>query len=111
MPDKIRFHFDENVDGRVIRALQQYGVDVTTAVSANLRTATDVQHLRFAAQENRVLVTHDDDFLRLASQFQTHAGIVYCHKTKYTVGDLIRQLVLVYEILSPVELKDWIEFI
>lgn len=62
MPDRIQFHFDENVDHRVCRALQRHGINVTTAVSANLRTATDKQHIGFALQENRVIVTHDDDF-------------------------------------------------
>lgn len=111
MPERIRFHLDENVDGRVDRALQQHGIDVTTAVTAQLRTAADENHWRYAVQENRVIVTHDDDFLRLASRDTNHAGIVYCHKTKYAVGDLIRQLVLVYEVLTPDEIQNRIEFI
>ena len=111
LPDRIRFHLDENVDARVARALQQHGVDVTTAVTAHLRTATDEAHRRYAAKERRVIVTHDDDFLRLAGEDISHAGIVYCHKTKYAVGDLIRQLILVYEVLTPDEMHNQIEFV
>ncbi len=111
MPERIKFHFDENVDHRVCRALQRHGIDVTTAVSANLRTTTDPQHLSFALQQNRVIVTHDDDFLRLTNRNRSHAGIVYCHKTKYSVGELIRNLILVYEILTPEDMAGHIEFL
>jgi predicted nuclease of predicted toxin-antitoxin system len=107
----MRFHLDENVDHRVARALQRHGVDVTTAVSANLRTASDKEHLSFAKEENRVIVTHDDDFLRLASQTNDHNGIVYCHKTKYTVGDLVRRLILVFEVLNPEEMMGHVEYL
>lgn len=111
MSDRIRFHLDENVDHRVARALQRHGVDVTTAVSANLRTATDPEHLAFAQRKNRIIVTHDDDFLRLASQTNAHNGIVYCHKTKYTVGDLVRRLILVFEVLTLEEMVGHVEFL
>ncbi len=111
MSDRIHFHLDENADHRVARALHRHGVDVTTAVSANLRTATDSEHLDFALQENRVIVTHDDDFLRLVSQINDHNGIVYCHKTKYAVGDLVRRLILVFEVLNPEEMMGHVEYL
>lgn len=110
-PDRIRFHLDENVDARVARALQRRGVDVATAVTADLRGATDEVHLHYARRENRVVVTHDDDFLRLAAGDVERAGIVYCRKTKYAVGALIRQLILVFEGLQPDEMQNQIEFL
>lgn len=35
-------------------------------------------------------MTFDDDYLRLAHAGVRHAGIFYCHATKYAVGGLVR---------------------
>ena len=67
MLDPIRFHLDENVDPDIARALRHHGIDVTTTVEMGLRTQTDEQQWAFIQRENRVIVTHDADFLRLAS--------------------------------------------
>lgn len=111
MPERIRFHLDEHIDPDVARALRQYGVDVTTTVEAGLRSASDRQQLDFARREKRVLVTHDADFLRMIFDRQKHHGIVYCSKTDRSMGEIIRTLILIYEVLTPEEITDRIEFI
>lgn len=68
MTDRIRFHLDEHLDPDIARALRRYGIDVTTTVEAGLRTQSDFAQLDFATREQRVLVTHDADFLRLAER-------------------------------------------
>ena len=40
-----------------------------------LRTASDPAQLAYVQREGRVLVTHDADFLRLASEGVDHPGI------------------------------------
>lgn len=75
--ERIRFHLDENVDPVIAIALRRYGIDVTTTVEAGLRTADDESQLAFAKRESRVVVTHDDDFLRLAARDADHPGIAY----------------------------------
>ena len=111
MPERIRFHLDENVDPIIAGALRRHGIDVTTTVEAGLRTASDKEHLQFARQERRVIVTHDDDFLRMASKDQEHPGIAYCHLEARTIGEIIRSLILIYEVLSPEEMKGHIEYL
>ncbi|MCA1725936.1 MAG: DUF5615 family PIN-like protein, partial [Thermomicrobia bacterium] len=49
-------------------------------------------HWDYAQRESRVIITHDDDFLRLARQDIHHAGIAYCHPRKRTLSEIIRQL-------------------
>jgi uncharacterized protein with PIN domain len=68
MADRIRFHLDEHVDPAIATALRRAGIDATTTNEAGLRTQDDVAHLRFARDEGRVIVTRDQDFLRLASE-------------------------------------------
>ena len=111
MNDLIRFHLDENVDPVIAKALLRYGIDVTTTVDAGLRTLSDREHLKYATTEGRVVVTHDRDFLRMASQGNQHAGIANCHKEARSIGDLIRALQLIYDVLTPDEMKNQIEYL
>jgi len=40
-----------------------------------------------------------------------HAGIAFCPKTTRSVGDAIRTLILMYEVLSPPEMAGRVEFL
>jgi Domain of unknown function (DUF5615) len=107
----IRFHLDENVSGAIALALRRRGLDVTTAVDAGLLGADDIEHLRFATLQNRVAVTHDDDFARLHASGADHEGICYCPKDKHSIGDLVRLLVLVHECFTEDELRGHLEYL
>ena len=111
MLEHIRFHLDENVDPDIARALRHHGIDVTTTVGMGLRTRTDERQWAYIQHENRVIVTHDADFLRLAREDQHHPGIAYCHKTARTTGEIIRNLILIYEVLTPEEIAGRVEYL
>jgi predicted nuclease of predicted toxin-antitoxin system len=111
MAGRIRFHLDEQVDVAVARSLRRYGVDVTTTIEAGLRTASDEEQLAYARREQRVLVTHDADFLRLAAVGSEHAGIAFCPRTGRSVGEIIRSLLLIHEVLRPEEIRGRVEFL
>lgn len=111
MSERIRFHLDEQVDPDIARALRQHGIDVTTTIDAGLRTVGDEQQLDFARRTGRILVTHDADFLRLAGQGLDHSGIAYCHKASRSLGEIIRSLILIYEILAPQDISGRVEYL
>ncbi len=111
MPEKIRFHLDENVSIAIARSLRKRGIDVSTTAEQNLIQATDEDQLDFARKEGRVLVTHDSDFLRLHDQGCSHCGIAYCKLGSRTIGQIIKSLLLIYEILEPREMIDNVEFL
>ena len=111
MTDRIRFHLDEHIDPDVARALRRYGIDVTTTVEAGLRTRSDLAQLEFATREQRVLVTHDADFLRLADRIPQHTGIAYSTRTARSLGEMIRSLILIYEVLTPEEMTGRVEYL
>ena len=52
MPDKIRFHLDENVPFAVAQGLKKRGINVTTTQEANLINANDLEQLNFANNEH-----------------------------------------------------------
>jgi hypothetical protein len=107
----IRFHLDENVSGGIAAGLHQRGVDITIALDAGLIGAGDQDQLGFALSQDRVLVTHDNDFTRIHAQGIAHAGICYCHKDKYSIGDLIRLLLLVQECFTDDEMRGHLEYL
>jgi predicted nuclease of predicted toxin-antitoxin system len=77
----------------------------------NLRTASDEEQLAFVRAEGRVLVTHETDFSRIASQTHDHPGIAYAHKDTAEIGEMIRAIILIYEVLEPQEMIGQVEFL
>jgi hypothetical protein len=67
--------------------------------------------LNFARTQERILVTHDDDFLILNNQGIEHSGIAYCQKDAKPIGYIIRMLILLYEVATPEEMKGRIEYL
>ncbi|MBD2504366.1 DUF5615 family PIN-like protein [Anabaena azotica] len=111
MSNRIQFHLDENVDPDVALALRRHGINVTTAREMGLLGQPDEVQLAFACEQGRVIVTHDTDFLRLASQSTSHWGVAFCQKNTRSLGEIIRSLILIYEVLSPDEMRGWIEYL
>ncbi len=111
MPRTIRFHLDEHVDPAVAAGLIRRGIDVTTSAETGLLGADDAVQLANAANQQRVLCTSDSDFLNLHSQGVPHAGIAYYHQQRRSVGELLRSLELLWELLEPSEMADRIEWI
>jgi predicted nuclease of predicted toxin-antitoxin system len=70
----VRFHLDENVDPAVADGLRRRGVDVTTPGDVGLIGASDARHLEFATREQRVIVTHDEDFFTLVKRRDLHTA-------------------------------------
>ncbi len=111
MSKQIRFHLDEHIDPNIARGLLRYGIDVTTTIDAGLRTQSDEFHLEFIREEQRVMVTHDDDFLIMARDTTDYPGIVYCPPNSRSIGEIIRSLILIYEVYTPEEMSGRIEYI
>jgi len=107
----VKFHTDENVTEAVALGLRRRGLDVTTTSEAGLMGATDDDQLAYSLRETRVMVSHDTDMLRLAAAGQQHAGIAYCHKQKYKVGDLILKLLALASRVSAEEMMNRVEFL
>ena len=63
MPGQIKYHLDENVSNAVAESLRRRGINVTTTPGQNLNGASDRDQLAFAREQQRVIFTHDDDFL------------------------------------------------
>jgi predicted nuclease of predicted toxin-antitoxin system len=73
----MRFLVDENVSSTVLAGLRAKGFEVL-AVKESMRGAGDVDILRRAQTERRIVVTHDKDFGELAYRLHMPAdsGVV-----------------------------------
>jgi predicted nuclease of predicted toxin-antitoxin system len=111
MPKTIRFHLDENCDGAIAAGLRLHGVDVTTTAEAGLAGAADREHVAFALAEGRVIFTHDSDFVSLHRAGVPHSGISYCHQQRHSLGELIRRLVLIWEVYERDEFRNRLEYL
>jgi uncharacterized protein with PIN domain len=107
----LRFHLDEHVSPAVAAGLRLRGIDVSTAHDARLIGAGDAEHLAFALREKRVMVTHDRHFPRLHAAGHKHAGIAYCYQQKYSIGELVRVLLLLRDCLSAEEMEGTVEYL
>lgn len=110
MPEKIRYYTDEHISKAVINGLRQRRVDVLTTPEAANIGETDIEHLIFANNEQRVIFTQDADFLRLHAKGIQHSGIVYTSQ-KTPIGQIIKGLILIHEVLTQDEMLNHIEFI
>ena len=111
MAATIRFHLDEHIHPAIASGLRARGIDVSTTTGADLIAADYPSQLAHAAVEARVLVTHDNDFLRLHATGEAHAGIAYAHARKYPLGDLLRMLLVLHACYSAEEMRGRVEFL
>ena len=111
MTEKIKFHLDESVSNAIALGLRRRGIDVTTTSEAGLIGVSDTEQIAFALSENRILITHDDDFVILHRSGITHGGITYCDQKRRSIGEILNTLILIYETLELEEMKNQLEFL
>src|SRR5262245_13116608 len=109
MEQPVKFYTDEHVGRAVVRGLRQRGVDVLTVPEAGLLGATDEEHLERVRVEGRSIFTRDDDFLKLHAAGHDHAGIAFAPRDM-SVGDVIRGLMLIYQLLDADDMPGHVEF-
>ncbi len=107
---KIAFYTNESVNVAVAEGLKRRGVRVISARDVGNLGLSDEEQLNYAAKNNFVIVTHDDDFLTMAITYD-HKGIVYVHQQKYGVGDLIRKLKSLWDVAEQADFRNHVEFL
>jgi predicted nuclease of predicted toxin-antitoxin system len=105
-----RFHLDESVNPAIAEGLRLRGIDCTTSREAGLLGASDEEQLAFAMSHHRTLVTTDDDFLALAPH-HSHAGVLYWHQERRSIGEVIRRIVRLCEQHTPEAIRNQVMFL
>jgi hypothetical protein len=107
----LRFHLDESFNTAIAIGLRRRGFDATISNEAGLVGANDHEQIAFALVENRVLVTHDDDFLRLHSEGVSHSGIAYCKPNHRTIGQIVLRLAALGRQRTAEDVAGTVEFL
>lgn len=90
----LRFYADTHIAKQVAIQLQEQGIDIIRCQDVGMEDAKDPEHLEYAVRNERALLTKDDDFLRLHSDWQAlkknHFGIFYCpYRDKASIGLIV----------------------
>ena len=113
----IRFLADEDVRGSIIQGLhsREPSIDIIDVKTAELRGRKDPELLEIAADQGRILITHDRNTMtayfreRLAAG-KSSPGLFVIPDRPSAIGPAIEWLLLVWGVSQPAEWRDRIEY-
>lgn len=115
---RLSFQLDEDCQaGALATALRQHGMDTVTANAAGLQGVDDETQLREAASRGRTIVTNNiRDFVPLHRQWlqekhMPHAGIVVFPQQEFGIGEIVRRLAHLSQVVSAEEMRNRIEWL
>lgn len=112
MNDKqLAFYFDESVQVAIAKQLKRHGIDAVTARDLAKLGDFDPNHLQRATSQNRVLVTYDDDYIKLARPGAEHAGIVFVPNRYRKIGIVVKELRKFHVIHRMPEIRNLVWFL
>jgi len=88
----MRFLLDQDVYDLTARFLTEIGHDLVVAADAGLSTAPDIEVLRAAQADRRILVTRDRHFGGLVFASGHNSGVIYLRVTPSTLVAVHREL-------------------
>lgn len=101
---QVKLYFDENVPEAIAAAVRLRGYDVTTVKDADRKALSDLEQLRYASLQKRVLFTFNvSDFIKLHEEFMAtgrhHSGILL--SKQLPVGIVVKRLLKLLSRLHP----------
>jgi hypothetical protein len=112
----LRLIGDQNFSGRILRGigLRIPDLDLVRALDVGLAIAPDSVLLQWAAVNDRILLTHDENTIPGFAYDRVRAGLgmpgVFLVDSHIAIGKAIDRLVVVIECSSPEEWKDRVEY-
>ncbi len=111
----LAFYFDVNFPESIAEGLEQRGIDVLTSQQDGTRRVDDVGLLEKAKLLERVLVTHDKDFLAIAADYQQagreFSGIIFAPQNKHRIGGYIDDIELIAHCCSMSEVANQVIYL
>jgi Domain of unknown function (DUF5615) len=113
---QIHLYIDEDSqDQSLLRALRARQIDVLTVRDTDTYGLSDIEQLRLATQQNRVLYSHNiRDFCQLHTDFITnnenHTGIALLAQD-YSVGEQVRAILEFIAARTAEDMQNQLEFL
>jgi hypothetical protein len=101
----LKFYTDTHIPKQVAVQLREKGIEVIRCEEVGLATASDAEHLQYAASRGLSIITKDDDFLRLHARWmregKKHAGIFFsAHRFVPAIGEIVSLCAGYYELVE-----------
>lgn len=107
----IRLCLDENLSPRIAAQLRLRGIDALSARDLSALGQSDPDHLARTIKMDRVLVTADSEFLKMAAEGIHHLGIVFGAQEDHAIGDWVKKLESLCLVYTPDDMKDHVEYL
>ncbi len=108
----MKIYADENIERSIVDGLRRRKIEIVSARELGYLNKSDEFHLKKASELNAVILTHDTDFLRMASNPNIkHNGIIFAHPKNVSIGQCIRDVELIVNVLTDREMENHIEFL
>lgn len=85
----MRFYFDEMMARPAANELIKRGYTVTMAVDVGMTAQKDSEHLRYATENNMVIVTEDRPFAGLTAKLTDHHGLICWMRKQGAIGSIV----------------------
>lgn len=112
----IRLYIDEDSqDHALLRALRARHIDVITVKETNTEGLVDIEQLRLATTQQRVLYSHNiGDFCQLHTDFiasgESHAGIALLNQD-YSIGEQVRAILEFIANKTAEDMENQVDFL
>ena len=96
----------ENVEEAIAIQLRRRGIDATTVKFEDMTGTDDPDVLAYATTHGRVVVSYDDDFIKLAKLDIEHAGIIFIPFPSRDIGYIVLTHARLAKTASDNEMKN-----
>lgn len=108
----MKIYADENIERSIIEGLRRRKIELLSAIELGYIGKPDEFHIKKASEMKAVILTHDSDFLRIASSKEVaHNGIIFSHSKNVSIGQCIRGVELIARVLTDEDMENYIEFL
>lgn len=111
----LALYMDVHVPAAITSGLRQRGLDTLTSQKDVTRRASDQALMRRAAELQRVMVSRDEDFLRIAAHWQTSeiafVGLISLTSGGARIGQIVDDIELICRCMVTEEIRNQIVFV
>ncbi|MDS3860006.1 DUF5615 family PIN-like protein [Thermosynechococcaceae cyanobacterium BACA0444] len=114
---KIKFLADENLDNKILKGLLQKhkSIDIVRVQDVGLSGKSDPTVLAWAAEEKRILLTHDVKTIIKHASERIHQALpmpgVILIKSPPFLSQVIEDILVIWECTDPIDFDNRIEFL
>ncbi len=114
---QISLYIDEDAMSRaLVQGLRARNVDVLTVLDCGMEGKSDPEQLAFAASRGRVIYTYNvGDFCQLHTEYlaqeKEHAGIIVVNRQRYSIGEQLKQTLLLIHQTTAEEMRNTLHFL